>query len=505
MRFRISVYLTAAFLAASSVTEGSVERLRVGHEYVRDLAAEIAAESYEPPASHVPRFFRQLDYDKYRLIRFRTERSLWRDDALPFQVQFFHPGYLHQQTVDLSEFTETHVQPIPFSNQLFDYQTLRVPFWSRRGLGYAGFRVLNELNGPGRWDELVSFLGASYFRALGQGQRYGISARGLAVNSGGPGEEEFPAFVEFWLGKPAADSRSITIHALLASPRVTGAYTFIVSPGDATVVDVRATLFFRGELQNVGFAPMSSMFWFGEASQNRFGDFRPEVHDSDGLLVATDADDRVWRPLSNPSEIQRTDLDAPALKGFGLLQRDRELRSYEDIEALYNLRPGLWIEPIGEWPAGRVRLVEIPTASEFADNIVAFWTPAEPFIPGEPVEIHWRLHWTTAPAFGGPPGWVRSTRQSLEGAAEGRTRYVVDFDGGSMADVAPDAAVGAEVASTTPASVVEHQVLRNEHDGSWRLLMTFSAPPGSQPCELSARLTVGGRAVTETWLTRWKP
>jgi len=502
---KLSVCVLAALLSAGCTVAGSVERQRIDHDFVRDIAAEIAAETYEPPASHVPRFFRTLDYDKYRLIRFRTERSLWREEELPFQVQFFHPGYLHQQTVDISEFTETHVQPIPFSNQLFDYQNLRVPFWSRRGLGYAGFRVLNELNEPGRWDELISFLGASYFRALGHGQRYGISARGLAVNSGGPGEEEFPAFVEFWLGKPAADSRSITIHALLASPHVTGAYTFVVTPGAATVVDVRASLYFRDEMQNVGVAPMSSMFWFGEASQNRYGDFRPEVHDSDGLLVATDASSRVWRPLSNPAELQRTDFDAPSLAGFGLLQRDREFRSYEDLEAFYHLRPGLWVEPVGDWPAGRVRLVEIPTGNEFADTIVAFWTPAKPFKPGEPIEMQWRLHWSTSPTFGGPPGWVRSTRQSFEGAAAGRTRFIVDFDGDSMRGVAPDAVVTAEIMTVAPATLAGHEVIRNEHDGSWRLSAEFSAPPGSPPCDLTARLTVDGRAVTETWQVRWKP
>jgi glucans biosynthesis protein len=484
---------------------GSVERQRVDHEYVRDIATEIASEDYEPPSTRIPRFFRQLDYDKYRLIRFRTERSLWCEEELPFQLQFFHPGNLHLLTVDISEFTDTHVQPIPFSNQLFDYQNLSVPFWSRRGLGYAGFRVLNELNEPERWDELISFLGASYFRALGQGQRYGISARGLSVNAGGPGEEEFPAFVEFWLGKPDPESESLTIHALLASPGVTGAYTFVVKPGPATVVDVRASFFFRDEIQNVGFAPMSSMFWFGEASQNRYGDFRPEVHDSDGLLVATDAESRIWRPLSNPSEIQRTDFAAPALKGFGLLQRDRELRSYEDLEALYNLRPGLWVEPVGEWPAGRVRLVEIPTGNEFADNIVAFWTPEQPFKPGEPVEMHWRLHWTSEQSFGGPPGWVRSTRQSVEGAAAGRTRFIVDFAGSSLEALAPDAIVDAEISASAPASATGHGLIRNEYDGSWRLSAEFSAPPGSQPCDLTARLTLDGQPVTETWQVRWKP
>lgn len=478
--------------------------MHVDHEFVRDLAAQLASEEYEPPESRVPRFFRSLDYDKFRLIRFRPEQSLWREEGLPFQVQFFHPGSIHQQTVELSEFTETHAQPIPFSNQMFDYQNLRVPFWSRRGIGYAGFRVLNELNGPGKWDELVSFLGASYFRALGAGHRYGISARGLAINSGGPGTEEFPSFVEFWLGKPDPGSRTLTVHALLASPSVTGAYTFLMAPGGATRMDVRATLFFRTAATNVGIAPMSSMFWFGEASQNRYGDFRPEVHDSDGLLVATTDSIRIWRPLSNPAEIERTDFDAPKLAGFGLLQRDRDLRSYEDLEALYNLRPSLWVEPLGEWPGGRVRLVELPTNNEFADNMVAFWTPNEPFKPGEPVELRWRLNWTSEPTFGGPAGWVRSTRRSVEHAGAGRTRFVIDFEG-IPADAGGTEAVTAEISATAPATVVGHQILRNEFDGSWRLSVEFFAPPGSPSCALTARLVSGGRVLTESWLTRWRP
>jgi glucans biosynthesis protein len=504
MQIGIRVCFAIALLTGISAVAASIERQRIDHEYVRALAVEIAAEPFEPPPSQVPRFFRSLSYDKFRLIRFRPERALWRDEELPFQVQFFHPGSIHLQTLELSEFTDTHVQSIPFSNHMFDYQNLRVPFWSRRGLGFAGFRLLTPLNQPDKWDEVVSFLGASYFRALGQGQRYGISARGLAVNSGGPGAEEFPSFVEFWLGKPAPDSRNITIHALLASQRVTGAYTFVIAPGSTTYVDVRATLIFREEIENVGFAPMSSMFWFGEASQNRYGDFRPEVHDSDGLLVATDEQTRMWRPLTNPPDLQRTDFVVTKLAGFGLLQRDRNLRSYEDLEALYNLRPGLWVEPVGEWPAGRVRLVEIPTGNEYADNMVAFWSPEEPFKAGEPVEINWRLSWTTAASFGGPPGWVRSTRQSFEGTGIGNTRYIVDFDGGSMAGIAPGESVNALISANAPAKLVEHQLIRNEHDGSWRLSMTFNAPQDAPPCDLTARLAVGDRDITETWLMRWK-
>ena len=508
MKFQVTQLIgcaaLGAVLASGAASALAVERAVVDHAFVAQMAAEVAREPYEPPREQVTGFFRQLSYDQYRRIRFLPDASLWRADNLPFQVQFFHPGYLFSQTLELNEFTPTHTQPIPFSVKSFDYQELKPSFWARRGLNFAGFRVIHELNEPGKWDEVISFLGASYFRALAKGQRYGISARGLALNAGGPAAEEFPNFIEFWLGKPAAGATSLTLHALLASRSVTGAYTFVVRPGVATTVDVHATLYFRASVENVGLAPMSSMFWFGENSRDRFGDFRPEVHDSDGLLVAPRADERVWRPLTNPAELTRSDLPAPALAGFGLLQRDREFRSYEDLEAYYHVRPSLWVEAIGQWPAGRVRLVEIPTRDEYHDNIAAFFTPDTPPVPGKPIELSWRLHWTNEPVFGGPAGFVRSTRQTVQDGPAGRTRYVVDF-AGIPAEVAPDAPVVADIALGGPAKLEQHQVSHNPHDGTWRLVLVLAAEPGAVATDLRARLKLGDRVLSETWTLAWKP
>ena len=493
-------------LAVALATAPAVERVTVDHAYVTGLAEKLAAGPQVPSDREVPEFFRKMDYDTYRRISFRPEKALWRDTDLRFQLQFFHPGYLFTRMVRLHEFTGTHTQPIAFAHDFFDYHGLDVPLLSRRGLDFAGFRILHPVNRPETWDEVISFLGASYYRGLARHQAYGASARGLALNAGGPGPEEFPEFIEYWIGKPGPGAGSITVHALLDSPSVAGVYTFLVTPGEETVVETRATLFFRQSAELPGFIPVSSMFWFGEESPTRFGDFRPEVHDSDGLLVAPDADTRLWRPLRNPAAVAHTDFEAPAFAGFGLLQRDREHRSYEDIEAHYERRASVWTEPIGTWPPGRVRLVEIPTKSEYQDNITAFWTPAEKIPPGRPFELAWRQRWTSAPSFGGPPGWVSATRQTLhEGGAPDRTKYVIDFDAASLAHVPAEASLTADVTATDGAQVQHAQVFRNMATGARRLVLVLSAPAGSPPVEIRARLLLDRQPVTETWTMRWQP
>jgi len=483
-----------------------VSNINVDREYVVEKARELATKPYNPDRGGVSKSFRKLTYDDYRKIRFRPEHSLWRADGGNFQIQFFHPGYLYDRSVELHEFSQDYTQDIPFVRDYFDYQDLRFAFWSKWGLGYAGFKLLSEINEPDKWDEVVSFLGASYFRALGKGQYYGISARGLSLNTGSSGEEEFPRFIEYWIGKPEADESVVTLHALLDGSSVSGAYTFRIQPGEATTMEVQATLFFRSMVPVVGIAPMTSMFWFGEGTSNRYGDFRPEVHDSDGLLIAVDDDTRIWRPLINPREKKLTDYPAKSLKGFGLFQRDRNFHSYEDIEAHYQHRPSLWAEPMGTWPAGRVRLMELPAASEHHDNVVAFWTPEEIPEPGEgPVELAWRLHWTKAPVFGGPQGYVSATRQTVEDGAPGQTLFVVDFAPGSVGEIPADGQLEVKTDVPPRVEIIDQQVIRNEVNGSWRLSLRLKADPGSEPVEIRAALWLGDEQVTEIWSMPWTP
>lgn len=496
--------VAAGLLIVAVVTApAAVERVVVDHPYVADLAAKRAAQPYQQSGKDVPKYFREIDYDTYRRITFRPDTTMWRQAGLRFQLQFYHPGYLYAG-VRLNEITDSHAQPIPFAQSFFDYHDLKIPFFSRWGLEFAGFKALHPLNQPDKWDEVISFLGASYFRALGRNQVYGASARGLALDPGGTLPEEFPEFIEYWIRKPDADATVLTVHALLDGPSVAGAYTFTITPGLETVVETHATLFFRHTPREPGYAPLTSMFWFGENSQNRFGDYRPEVHDSDGLLVAPDKDTRLWRPLQNPAALVRSDFDAPALAGFGLLQRDRAFSSYADLEGRYERRPGIWVEPVGQWPAGKVRLIELPAQNEYQDNVTAYWAPQETPAPGKPIELSWKERWSTAPTFGGPPGWVGATRQVLHDGAPDRTRYLVDFNGTSVTSAPADAAVTAVVTASSGATIT-HQVLRNAPENSWRLVVQARAKPGSPPVEIRGQLLLDGKPLTETWVTHWLP
>ncbi len=504
MNFRPVRVLLAANLLLLAAASSAVERVLVDHAHVTSLAQALASRPYVDAAATAPDFFRGLNYDTYRKIAFRPEKSLWRETGLRFQLQFFHPGYLFNRMVRLNEFTATHSQAIPFSPDFFDYRDLDVPLLSRRGLDFAGFRLVHPLNRQETWDEVISFLGANHYRGLGRNHAYGASSRGLALHTGTPAEE-FPNFTEYWVRKPDPDANTITVHALLDGPSVSGAYTFVITPGDETVVDTRATLFFRQEADMPGFVPVSSMFWFGEESPTRFGDFRPEVHDSDGLLVAPDPTSRIWRPLRNPPAISYSDFDTPQFAGFGLLQRDRDYRSYEDMVASYERRPGVWMEPVGAWPPGRVRLVEAPATNEHHDNITAYWSPKEKIPPGHPFELSWKQRWTSAPTFGGPPGWVSATRHTLHDGAPDRTKYVIDYDVGSLAHLPAEASVTADVSVTGIAQVQHAQVFRNMANGARRLVIVLSAPVGSLAVDVRARLMLDQQPISETWTMPWQP
>ncbi|MDN3918656.1 glucan biosynthesis protein G [Roseateles violae] len=443
-----------------------------------------------------------LGYDQLRDIRYKPARSIWRKERLPFELSFFHRGGLQSQQVRVNEIApDGRVRPIEQGAGDFDY--------GRTGLaggdapGFAGLRVHHRLNSPTRMDELLVFQGASYFRALGAGQRYGLSARGLAIDTVGGGAEEFPRFTEFWLERPATDARQLTIHALLDSPRASGAYRFLVRPGDSTVIEVRARLFLRAGVTTLGLAPLTSMFLHGE-NQPQPRDFRPEVHDSDGLMLASADGQWLWRPLQNPAGTTVSSFPLPAgPRGFGLMQRDRRYASYEDSEARYELRPSAWVEPIGDWGAGRVELVQLHAPDEAHDNIVAYWVPARPPAPGEAFDFAYRLHLQGGAQQRPPRAWVAQTRvgQGHEKLAAGERQLIVDFDGPALQRLADDSPVRAVLGSAGGARIVDHNVYRNPATGGWRLSLRVQPPAAGQAGELRGHLQYRNEAVSETWTT----
>ncbi len=476
---------------------------------VAERARVLAAQPYVAPAGKLPADLAALNYDRHRDIRFRPERALWRDAGLPFEVQFFHPGWLFADPVRVHEVSPAGTREISVDPKDFDYgkNSLDPTAWPK--LGFAGLRVHYPLNSGAYKDELVVFLGASYFRALGKGQRYGLSARALAIDTvARPGRptrgEEFPRFVEFWLERPAgAEATSLTLHALLDSPRAAGAYTFTITPGEDTVMQVRSRLYLRAGSEGIatlGVAPLTSMFLHGE-NQPDDNDFRPEVHDSDGLAVHAGSGEWLWRPLVNPQlsrakGVLTTSFSTTDPRGFGLMQRDRAFASYEDLEARYELRPSAWVEPIGNWGPGRVELVQLPTEEEVHDNIVAYWLPDRLPAPGEPMDLSYRVRWQMKQEQRPGSAWVTQTRRgrSYGKLLEGEHKFVIDFDGPALRALPPDAVV--EPVVTVGADTVVREAVAYRHDvtGGWRLTLrvlrpiTSPATASGQPLELRAFL-----------------
>lgn len=455
-----------------------------------------------PPA--VPKFLRDIGYDQYRDLRFREEETLWRNLGRPLQVRFFHPGYLYNRIVQFYEIHGERVDPIPYSPEMFKFEMSMAPAQAKvpRDLGFAGFRAHYPLNRPGVLDEVISFLGESYFRAVGKDQVWGLSARGLAVNPLMSGPEEFPAFTKFWLRRPEAYDRALQCYALLEGPSVTGGYEFLIEPGETTRVHVKARLFFRRKVQRLGIAPLTSMFWFGENTSNTFGDFRPEVHDSDGLLVHTTSGEWIWRPLAWHKATQHNVF--AGARGFGLLQRDREFPHYQDLEAKYHQRPSVWVELKKGFNRGDAHLVQTPAKNEYHDNVNAFWTPSEIPLPGTSLELEYTLHWYNENGAWPPLARCISTRIDYQEAPFFR-QFFLDFTSDRLRNLPPDAGLSAEITTPEGLPLKDVAVQKNDWDKSWRASFIVSTPRPGKPIEMRCALKLGAETVSETWTHTWLP
>jgi glucans biosynthesis protein len=471
-------------------------------------ADRLAAAGWGGPPTTVPDWLLGISYDQWRDIRFRPNRTLWRDGKLPFQVQLFHPGLFYNRPVAVNVVDAAgKVAPLAFSPSYFDYG--KNDFASRipQDLGWAGVRLHGPIKSKNYFDEVIVFLGATYFRSLGRDQGFGLSARGLAVDTAESWGEEFPWFREFWLMTPTPNATDVTLFALLDSPRITGAYQFVVRPGVETTVKVECRLFLRKNIEKIGIAPLTSMFFHGENSTRWVSDFRPEVHDSDGLLLNFRTGEWLWRPVDNPRTLSVSSLGMDSPKGFGLIQRDRSFESYQDLETQAERRPSAWVEPTGDWGPGRIELIEIPTNDDSNDNVVAYWVPANQPKPGVPASFAYVIHWYGDDPDMPPGGRVLATRHDTRNVPEGEHRFVIDFASKQLNELPADQVVRGVVTvagGEDAGQITEQHVVKNPHAGGWRL--TFHVRPRKKdPLELRAYLDHDNTVLTETWSHALRP
>ncbi|NMX56956.1 glucan biosynthesis protein G [Pseudomonas edaphica] len=461
-------------------------------------AKELAGQKYEAPRSNLPNEFREMKFADYQKIRFRNEKAEWADQNTPFKLSFYHQGMHFDTPVKINEVTADSVQEIKYDPNRFDFGDVKFDPKATEQLGYAGFRVLYPINKADKQDEIMTMLGASYFRVVGKGQAYGLSARGMAIDTALPSGEEFPRFTEFWIERPKPGEKQLVIFALLDSPRATGAYRLTLRPGTDTIVDVKSQMFLRDKVSKLGIAPLTSMYLFGANQPSKVLNYRRELHDSSGLSIHAGNGEWIWRPLNNPKHLSVSNFAVENPRGFGLLQRGRDFSHYEDLDDNYDKRPSAWIEPEGDWGKGSVDLVEIPTADETNDNIVAFWSPAELPKVGEPLDVSYRLHWTMDEKDLHPAdsAWVKQTLRStgdvkqsnLIRQPDGSVAYLVDFEGPSLKNLPPDAPVRSQVSVGDNAEIVENSVRYNEHTKGWRLTLRMKIKDAGKPTEMRAAL-----------------
>jgi len=481
------------------------------YAWLKGQARFLAGSAYQASKDVLPAGMAALSYDQYQSLRFRSDHALWSDAGLPFRLQFFHVGRGFAQAVHLYEVNNGQAREILYDPTMFEFDKAGIdPAMMRDHAGFAGFRVQFVTD----WrDDVTAFLGAAYFRAVGGDTRqYGLSARALAVDTAYPRPEEFPRFTSFWFERPAKGSGSLTMYALMDSPSITGALRFFIAPGGTLIMDIDSAFYPRKAIDRLGVAPLTSMFFYGENERRAANDWRPEIHDSDGLSIWTGGGEWIWRPLTNPAQNHLNSYFDENPRGFGLLQRDRNWDHYQDDGVYYDRRPSLWVEPkSGGWGKGAVQLFEIPTGDETSDNIVAFWNPAEKTKAGQELLFSYRLYWGTHLPYSSPLAQTLATRTGIGGTVGQKRQYyswhfAVDFSGGELGALPRDANVEA-VIITSHGSTTEHLTAHYvEEIKGYRVLFDLRpADDSNDAIDLRLYLRIDGRTLTETWNYTWTP
>jgi glucans biosynthesis protein len=489
----------ASSVAGGIISPSRADSIPFDRSIVRQMARDAAAKPFKAPETKLPDSLKKLDYDHYRAIRFLPDHALWRGEKLPFEVQFFHRGFFYMPRVDIYEVANGQATRIIYRPEQFSFGSTPPP-GPDTDLGFAGFRLHAPINRPDYYDEICVFLGASYFRAVAKGELYGLSARGLAINTGEAKGEEFPLFKTFWIEKPAPNANSVVVHALLDSESAAAAYRFTIRPGDTTVFDVEMAIYPRVDLDHVGLAPMTSMFFFGPNNRVEVDDFRPAVHDSDGFAIFNGRGEELWRPLNNPKDLQISTFADLNPRGFGLMQRQKDFREYQDMESNFERRPSLWGEPIGDWGEGSVQLIEIPTKEEIHDNVAGFWQPKNVLQAKGEHTYTYRLHW--GPDVPKATSLARFVRTGIGAKGEDAKIFVLDVVGEKLKSADAQSIRGEVTAGKAEIRNVVTQP--NTAIGGWRLSFELSVKEKA-PIELRASLMQGNDPLSEVWVYRWTP
>ena len=500
----------AAALAADGLIFGAAAPF--SWDALKARAREMAAQPYAAPQPSKPDVLWRIDYDAHGRITYKTNLALFAEGPGRFPVTFFHLGRYFQKPVRMHAVADGQAREILYDDAYFDMPADSPAHELPANSGFAGFRFQEPRDGSLDWrrNDWVAFLGASYFRAIGELAQYGLSARGIAIDTvvhGSP--EEFPDFTHVWFETPVPGSDSVTVFALMNGPSVAGAYRFIMRRTKAVITDIDVALTLRRDVRRLGLAPMTSMFWFSETAKPTMADWRPEVHDSDGLAMWTGTGEHIWRPLNNPRSIQVSAFGDASPRGFGLLQRDRLFDHYQD-GVFYDRRPSLWVEPRGDWGRGAVQLVENPTDDEIHDNINAMWVPAEPAVAGRSFDLSYRLHWAADEPTPTPLARCVATRLGNGGQPgtdrpRGVRKFLIEFLGGPLKDlpagVLPEPVL---TASRGAFSYVRTEAVPDDVPGHWRAQFDLTAP-GTEPIELRCYLRSGDTVLSETWLYQYHP
>lgn len=499
--------LSALLYSRPALAAGFGEPRAFSYGWLKEKARALAGEAWVSREGELPGSLKGLSWDDYQAIRFRPEEALWRNDDNAFQVQLFHLGLYFKSPVRIYEVADGQARELTYQRDNFRYDGEQPLGTLPEDLGYAGFRVHFHTDYE---RDLAAFLGASYFRAVGSDMQYGLSARGLAVDTGLNREEEFPQFSAFWLEKPKPGSHQLVVYALLDSPSTTGAYAFTMRPGQNMVMAVDVALYPRKPMERVGIAPLTSMYQTGENDRRMAYDWRPEIHDSDGLAVLNGQGEWLWRPLVNPPSVRVNSFVDNSPRGFGLLQRDRKFANYQDDGVFYDRRPSAWVEPRGEWGAGSVMLVEIPTEDETFDNIVAFWNPDEPLEAGSEYLYGYTLTWGAQPPRQPQElATVQATRTGLGGVVGQERkhfswRFAVDFAGGPLPLLSDDAEVEPVItASRGKVEITSARPLASMK--GYRAMFDLVPDDSLEPIDLRLQLRLGDQVLAETWLYQYSP